>query len=70
MIPYAPDYEKAGTPIIGIEDLNALGQIVQRIKARIESTEYPTYSVGVSSGAVGSHEVIGQVSCQDTKKQI
>jgi len=70
MLSYTPSYEKNGTPIIGIEDLRALGQIVQRIKARIDSTECPTYSLAVSSGAVGSHEALSPVSGQSIEREV
>ena len=70
VIPYTADYEKEETPIIGIEDLRALGQIVRRIKARIDSAERPTYSLGVSSGAVGSHEALSPASGQSTEREV
>ena len=70
MLRYTPEYEKQGTPIIGIEDLRALGQIIRPIKTRIESAECRCYGPGLPSGSVGSHEVIGQSGCQDTKRQV
>jgi len=70
MLSYTGRYEKEGTPIIGIEDLMALGQIVRPIKARIASTECATYSFGVSSGAVGRHEAFSPSSAQSIEREV
>jgi hypothetical protein len=65
MLSYTPDYEKQGTPIIGIEDLRALGQIIRPIRTRIGSTLCWSFGVGVSSMGAGSYETFGPASSQN-----
>jgi len=68
MLPSTPNYEKQGTPIIDIEDLRALGQIIRPIKARVESAECSSYGPGISTGAVGSHAVVGKTGRENSQK--
>jgi hypothetical protein len=55
MIGDTVQYEKAGTPIIGIENLQIIGRITRSIKSRIGSA-VSSFSFPSSLGlAVGSH---------------
>jgi hypothetical protein len=57
MIGDTVEYEKTGTPIIGIENLQIIGRITRSIKSRIESA-ISSFSLPGSLGvglAVGSH---------------
>ena len=56
-------YEKTGTPIIGIENLQIIGRIARSIKSRIESA-ISSFSLPCSVGvglAVGSHAPFSEV---------
>jgi hypothetical protein len=51
------EYEKTGTPIIGIENLQIIGRITRSIKSRIQSA-ISSFSIASSIGAglaVGSY---------------
>ena len=57
MIGDTVQYEKTGTPIIGIENLQIIGRITRSIKSRIESA-ISSFTLPCSLGvglAVGSH---------------
>lgn len=63
MIGDTVEYEKTGTPIIGIETLQIIGRITRSIKSRIESaisSFSPPGSLGVGL-AVGSHAPISEI---------
>ena len=70
MLSYPQDYEKQGTPIIGIEDLRALGQIIRPIKARIESASCCSPGTGVFSLGTGSHEAFCPASGQSIEGKV
>jgi hypothetical protein len=56
------EYEKTGTPIIGIENLQIIGRITRSIKSRIESA-VNSFSLPSSLGvglAVGSHAAFSE----------
>jgi hypothetical protein len=57
------EYEKTGTPIIGIENLQIIGRITRSIKSRIESA-ISSFSLPCSLGvglAVGSHAPFSEI---------
>jgi hypothetical protein len=57
------EYEKTGTPIIGIENLQIIGRITRSIKRRIESA-ISSFSLPCSLGvglAVGSHAPFSEI---------
>ena len=63
MIGDTVEYEKTGTPIIGIENLRIIGQITRSIKSRIESA-ISSFSLPGSVGvglAVGSHAAFSEI---------
>jgi hypothetical protein len=63
MIGDTVEYEKTGTPIIGIENLQIIGRITRSIKSRIESA-ISSFSLPGSLGvglAVGSHAPFSEV---------
>ena len=63
MIGDTVEYEKTGTPIIGIENLQIIGRITRSIKSRIESA-ISSFSLPGSLGvglAVGSHAPISEI---------
>ena len=62
MIGDTVEYEKTGTPIIGIENLQIIGRIARSIKSRIESA-ISSFSLPGSLGvglAVGSYAPFSQ----------
>jgi hypothetical protein len=57
------EYEKTGTPIIGIENLQIIGRITRSIKSRIESA-ISSFSLPCSLGvglAVGSDVAFSEI---------
>jgi hypothetical protein len=57
------EYEKTGSPIIGIENLQIIGRITRSIKSRIESA-ISSFSLPCSLGvglAVGSHAPFSEI---------
>jgi hypothetical protein len=62
MILHTLGYEKTGTPIIGIENLQIIGRIIRTIKSRIDAA-VNSFSIPCSIGtglAVGSYAAFSQ----------